>query len=165
VLATLLVYLVMVVQFQSFRDPLVVLFAVPMGLVGVVWILLATGTPLSIQALMGVMMMVGIAVSYTVLLVDFANQRVRKGVAPFEAMVEAGRIRIRPILMTSLAAALGLVPMAVAGGLNSPLALAIIGGVLVSTPLKLLVVPAAYMAVRRASPAGDQPAGGSGGSK
>ena len=157
VLATLLVYLVMVVQFQSFRDPLVVLFAVPMGLVGVVWILLATGTPLSIQALMGVMMMVGIAVSYTVLLVDFANQRVRQGIPPFEAMVEAGRIRIRPILMTSLAAALGLVPMAVAGGLNSPLALAIIGGVLVSTPLKLLVVPAAYMAVRRGSSAGESP--------
>ena len=152
-LATLLVYLVMVVQFQSFRDPLVVLFAVPMGLVGVVWMLLATRTPISIQVLMGVMMMVGIAVSYTVLLVDFANQRVRQGVPPFQAMVEAGRIRIRPILMTSLAAALGLVPMALAGGLNSPLALAIIGGVLVSTPLKLLVVPAAYAALRRGSPA------------
>ncbi len=147
-LATLLVYLVMVVQFQSFQDPLVVLFAVPLGLIGVLWILLATRTPLSIQSLMGVMMMIGIAVSYTVLLVDFANQRVRAGATPFEAMVEAGRIRIRPILMTSLAAALGLIPMALGGGLNAPLARAIIGGILVSTPLKLVVVPAVYVALR-----------------
>jgi multidrug efflux pump subunit AcrB len=151
-LAALLVYLVMVVQFQSFRDPLVVLFAVPLGLIGVFWMLWATGTALSIQALRGIMMMVGITVSYTVLLVEFANHRVRAGASPFEAMVEAGRIRIRPILMTSLAAALGLVPMAVAGGLNAPLAKAIIGGVLVSTPLKLLVVPAAYVAMRGHAP-------------
>jgi CzcA family heavy metal efflux pump len=148
VLAALLVYLVMVVQFQSFRDPLAVLFAVPLGFIGVLWVLLATRTAFSIQALMGLVMMVGIVVAYGVLLVEFANQRVHAGAAPFEAVVEAGRIRIRPILMTSLAAALGLVPMAVAGGLNAPLARAIIGGVLASAALTLFVVPAAYVALR-----------------
>ena len=110
--------------------------------------LLATDTALSIQALMGSIMMVGIVVAYSVLLVEFANQRVRAGVSPLEAVVEAGRIRIRPIVMTSLAAALGLVPMAVAGGLNAPLARAIIGGVLASAALTLFIVPAAYVALR-----------------
>lgn len=148
VLAALLVYLVMVVQFQSFSDPLVVLFAVPLGLIGVLWMLLATGTALSVQSLMGVIMMIGIVVAYSVLLIEFANQRVRAGASAFEAVVEAGRIRIRPILMTSLAAALGLVPMAVAGGLNAPLARAIIGGVLTSVALTLFIVPAAYVALR-----------------
>lgn len=147
-LAALLVYLVMVVQFQSFRDPLVVLFAVPLGLTGVLGMLLATGTALSIQSLMGIIMMVGIVVAYGVLLVEFANQRVRAGASPLEAVVEAGRIRIRAILMTSLAAALGLIPMAIAGGLNAPLARAIIGGVLASAALTLFVVPAAYVAAR-----------------
>ncbi|MBI1940490.1 MAG: efflux RND transporter permease subunit [Acidobacteria bacterium] len=151
ILAALLVYLVMVVQFQSFRDPLVVLFAVPLGLIGVLGMLLATGTALSIQSLMGVIMMIGIVVAYSVLLVEFANQRVREGASALEAVVEAGRIRIRPILMTSLAAALGLVPMAVAGGLNAPLARAIIGGVLTSAALTLFIVPAAYVALRGTS--------------
>ena len=147
-LAALLVYLVMVVQFQSFRDPLVVLFAVPLGFIGVLWILLATGTALSIQALMGTIMMVGVVVAYGILLVEFANQRVRSGMSALEAVLEAGRIRIRPIIMTSLAAVLGLVPMAVAGGLNAPLARAIIGGVVASAGLTLFIVPAAYVAIR-----------------
>jgi len=146
-LAGMLVYLVMVVQFQSFRDPLVVLFAVPLGLTGVLFMLLVTGTPFSIQALMGIIMMIGIVVAYSVLLVEFANRRVRAGASPSEAIVEAGRLRIRPILMTSLAAALGLIPMALAGGLNAPLARAIIGGVLASAVLTLFIVPAAYLAI------------------
>ncbi len=104
-----------------------------------------TRTPFSIQALMGVIMMVGIVVAYGVLLVEFANRRVRAGASPLEAVVEAGRRRIRPVLMTSLAAALGLVPMAVTGGLNAPLARAIIGGVLASAALTLLVVPVGYV--------------------
>ena len=149
VLAAVLVYLVMVVQFQSFRDPLVVLFGVPLGLIGVLLVLLVTGTAFSIQALMGIIMMIGIVVAYSVLLVEFANRRVRAGASPLEAVVEAGRLRIRPILMTSLAAALGLIPMAVAGGLNAPLARAIIGGVLASAALTLFVVPAAYVAVHK----------------
>jgi CzcA family heavy metal efflux pump len=147
-LAALLVYLVMVVQFQSFSDPMVVLFAVPLGLIGVLLMLFLTRTPFSIQSLMGIVMMIGIVVAYGVLLVQFANQRVREGASPFEAVVQAGRLRLRPILMTSLAAALGLVPMAIAGGLNAPLARAIIGGVLVSATLTLFVVPAAYVAMR-----------------
>ncbi len=147
-LAALLVYLVMVVQFQSFRDPLIVLFAVPLGLIGVLLMLLVTRTPFSIQSLMGIVMMIGIVVAYGVLLVEFANQRVREGATPLEAVVQAGRLRLRPILMTSLAAALGLIPMAVAGGLNAPLARAIIGGVLASAALTLFVVPAAYVAMR-----------------
>ncbi len=150
-LAALLVYLVMVVQFQSFRDPLIVLFAVPLGLIGVLLMLLVTRTPFSIQSLMGIVMMIGIVVAYSVLLVEFANQRIREGATPLEAVVQAGRLRLRPILMTSLAAALGLIPMAVAGGLNAPLARAIIGGVLASAALTLFVVPVAYVAMRAQS--------------
>jgi CzcA family heavy metal efflux pump len=149
VLATILVYLVMVVQLRSLLDPLVILIAIPLGLIGVLGILYLTGTTVNIQSLMGVIMMIGIVKSFSLLMVDFAKRRREEGAAAAEAIRDAAVIRLRPILMTALAAVLGLVPMAVAGGTNTPLARAVIGGVLVSTLLTLFVVPALYVALSR----------------
>jgi multidrug efflux pump subunit AcrB len=151
VLAVVLVYLVMVLQFRSFRDPFIVMFAVPLGLIGVAWMLFATGTHLNIQSLMGIIMMVGIVVSFSVLMVEFAN-RVRAEAetggehkSARDAILEAAEIRLRPILMTALATILGLTPMAIAGGANIPLARAVVGGVAAATLLVLFVVPILYV--------------------
>jgi CzcA family heavy metal efflux pump len=149
ILAVMLVYLVMVIQFRSFLDPFIVMFAVPLGIVGVLWMLFLTGTNLNIQSLMGVIMMVGIVVAFSLLMVDFANRLRSEGVELERAIQEAAKIRLRPILMTSLAATLGLVPMAIAGGANIPLARAVIGGVLASTVLTLVVVPILYTLLKR----------------
>jgi CzcA family heavy metal efflux pump len=146
VLAAVLVYLVMVVQFRSLRDPLIVMFAVPLGLIGVLWMLFLTDTTINIQSLMGVIMMVGIVVSFSILMIDFANRRRAEGRSRLEAIRDAATTRLRPILMASLAAMLGLVPMAITGGANIPLARAVIGGVFASTLLTLFVVPALYAA-------------------
>jgi multidrug efflux pump subunit AcrB len=154
VLAVALVYLVMVVQFRSFLDPLIVMCAVPLGLIGVAWMLFLTGTYLSIQSVMGVIMMVGIVVSFSVLLVDFANQLLAEarasggGRTVEEVVVQAARIRLRPILMTALAAVLGLAPMAVAGGANIPLARAVVGGIMAAVVSVLFVVPILYVAAK-----------------
>jgi multidrug efflux pump subunit AcrB len=147
-LAAALVYLIMVAQFRSFLDPFVVMFAVPLGLIGVVAILLFTGSTLNVQSFMGVIFMVGIAVSNSVLLVEFANRVLAAGNTAEAAAVEAARIRFRPIVMTSLAAILGLLPMAIGLGhgseANVPLARAVVGGLGVSTVLTLFVVPLLY---------------------
>ncbi|HBZ70547.1 MAG TPA: AcrB/AcrD/AcrF family protein, partial [Deltaproteobacteria bacterium] len=143
-----LLYLVMVAQFQSFLDPFIIMFAVPMGLIGVVWTLLATGTTLNIESFMGTIVMVGIVVSNSILLVDFANQRRREGASARAAIMDAARIRMRPILMTALATVVGLMPIALKLGAGSeasaPLARAAVGGLTVSTALTLLLVPAVY---------------------
>ncbi len=149
ILAVILVYLIMVVQFRSFLDPLIVMFAIPLGLIGVLWMLYLTNTTLNIQSLMGIMMMIGIVKSFSLLMVDFANRRRSEGLSPYDSISEAARIRLRPILMTSLAAMLGLVPMAIAGGANIPLARAVIGGVFASTLLILYVVPIFYVLFKR----------------
>ena len=153
VLAAVLVYLIMVVQFGSFVDPLIVMFAVPLGFVGVAAALWLTGSHLSIQSLVGVVMMIGIVVAFSVLLVDFANRLRATGISAEDAVRRAAEARLRPILMTSLAAILGLLPMAIEGGANIPLARAAIGGVAASTVLSLLVVPILYvLAPRRRRP-------------
>jgi multidrug efflux pump subunit AcrB len=144
VIASLLVYLVMVAQFRSFLDPFIVMFAVPMGLIGVVWILLLTGTTLNIESFMGIIYMVGIAVSNAILLVDFANQRFRHGEGLRRAVVESSRIRLRPILITALATVVGLLPIALTSDASAPLARAAIGGLTVSTFLTLFLVPSGY---------------------
>ncbi len=151
VMAVALVYLVMVFQFRSFLDPFIVMFAVPLGLIGVAWMLFLTGTRLNIQSLMGIIMMVGIVVSFSVLMVEFANRvrddAVERGEQKSvrEAIFEAAEIRLRPILMTALATILGLTPMAIAGGANIPLARAVVGGVAAATWLVLFVVPILYL--------------------
>ena len=144
-LAAVLVYLVMVGLFRSYRDPLVILVAVPLGFIGVVWMLLLTNTSVNLESLIGALMMIGIVVSNSILVVDFASVLMRQGVPVQEAVVRAGRLRLRPVLMTALATCLGLLPMAVGFGegaeANEPLARAVIGGVAVSCVMTLLVVP------------------------
>jgi len=161
-LAVLLIYLVMVGLFRSYLDPFVIMFAVPLGLIGVIWMLLLTDTSLNVESLIGTLMMIGIVVSNSVLLVDFANQRLREGASLEEAVVDAGRLRIRPILMTSLATIIGLAPMALGIGegseANMPLARAVIGGLSVSTVMTLLFIPVLHMIARQRS-AGRAPEG------
>ncbi len=155
VLAVVLVYLVMIVQFRSFLDPFIVMFAVPLGLIGVAWMLFLTRTYLSIQSVMGIIMMVGIVVSFSVLMVDFANRILaeaaekKKRKSPRDAITEAAAIRLRPILMTGLAAVLGLTPMAIFGGANIPLARAVVGGIVAALVLVLFVVPVLYVLFKR----------------
>ena len=152
-LALVLLYLILVAQFRSFADPLLILLAVPTGLTGVLVTLWGTGTTLNVQSLMGVLMMVGMVVSNSILIVAFTHRLEQDGAPLFDAVVTACRIRLRPILMTSLATAFGLVPMALKLGVGSeayaPLARAIIGGLLVSVVLTVFVVPTAYLAVYR----------------
>jgi multidrug efflux pump subunit AcrB len=160
-LAILLVYLVMAAQFSSWLDPLIMIVAAPLGFIGVVAALWATGTSLNIQSLMGVLLMVGISVSNSVLLVEFANHLRSEGKSPFDAIVEAARTRLRPILMTTIATILGLLPMALhlrpGDEMNVPLARAVIGGLLGSTVLTLFVVPVMYVSLKRPRPEGANP--------
>jgi multidrug efflux pump subunit AcrB len=151
-MAIALVYLVMVAQFRSFLDPLIILMAVPLGVVGVIGALLLTGMTLNIQSYIGTIFMVGIAVSNSVLLVEFANRLHREGMPVEEAAVRASGIRLRPILMTSIAAIVGLLPLAIRLGTGAeamvPLARAVVGGLAVSTFLTLFVVPALYVTLK-----------------
>ena len=152
-LAMVLIYLVMVGLFRSWLDPFVVMFAVPLGFIGVIWMLLLTHTSVNVESMIGTLMMIGIVVSNSVLLVDFANSKLREGMPIEEAVVEAGRLRIRPILMTSLATVFGLAPMALGIGegseSNMPLARAVIGGLTVSTFMTLLFIPVLHAIARR----------------
>lgn len=153
VMAIALVYMVLASQFKSLLDPLVIMFSVPLGISGVYVMLWATKTTLSVNSFMGIIMMVGIVVSNGVLLVDFANVLRGRGMDLVEATVEAGRTRLRPILMTTIATILGLVPMALGIGegseTNLPLARAVIGGLTVSTFFTLFLVPSLYTALDR----------------
>jgi multidrug efflux pump subunit AcrB len=154
-LAVVLVYLVMIVEFRSFLDPFIVMFAVPLGLIGVAWMLFLTQTYLSIQSMMGIIMMVGIVVSFSVLMVDFANRILAEAAeknerkSPRDVIAEAAAIRLRPILMTGIAAVLGLTPMALFGGANIPLARTVVGGILAALVLVLFVVPVLYVLFKR----------------
>ena len=159
ILAILLVYLILVAQFGSFIDPFLIVLAVPTGLVGVILTLVFTGTTLNIQSLMGIVMLQGMVVSNSILIVDFANVLRSEGHGVAEAVANACRIRLRPILMTSLATVVGLLPMAFKLEMGSeayaPLARAIIGGLISSILLTIFVVPAAYLLIyrRREAPA------------
>jgi HAE1 family hydrophobic/amphiphilic exporter-1 len=150
-LAILLVYLILVAQFASFTDPFLIVLAVPTGLIGVLFTLLLTGTTLNIQSLMGVVMLQGMVVSNSILIVDFANVLRTEGHTVVEAVAHACRIRLRPILMTSLATVVGLLPMAfkleTGSEAYAPLARVIIGGLLTSIVLTIFVVPAAYLLI------------------
>jgi multidrug efflux pump subunit AcrB len=157
VVAILLVYLLMVIMFQSWLDPLIIMIAVPGAFMGILWALALTGTTINVVSLMGSIMAVGIAVSNSILLVSFANEvRHEHSLTPEAAAVEAGRTRLRPVLMTALAMVLGMLPMALGlgegGEQNAPLGRAVIGGLIVATAITLLVVPAAYAALRRKPP-------------
>jgi len=151
ILSVLLVYLILVAQFQSWIDPILILLAVPTGLTGVLVLLYVTGTTLNVMSLMGIVMMVGIVVSNSILIVEFTHRLREEGKTVREAVTLACRVRLRPVLMTSLATLIGLLPMALKLGTGSeayaPLALAIIGGLAVSVVLTVFIVPAAYLLV------------------
>ncbi len=152
-LAVFLVYLVMASQFESLIHPFVILFTIPLALVGVVLALFLTGTTINIVAFIGVIMLAGIVVNNAIVLVDLINQLRAQGRERFEAIVEAGEARLRPIMMTSLTTALGLLPMALGFGegaeVRTPMAVTVIGGLLVSTALTLIVIPVVYSLLDR----------------
>ncbi len=152
-LAILLVYLLMAANFQSWLEPLIILMAVPGALAGVLWMLVITRTTINVESLMGAIMAIGVAVANGNLLITFANELREEGYGPVEAAIEAGRIRLRPILMTALAMILGMLPMALALGegaeLNAPLGRAVIGGLIAATAMTLFVVPAVYSILSR----------------
>jgi multidrug efflux pump subunit AcrB len=151
IIAVLLVYLILMAQFASFVDPFIILMAIPPGLAGVVLILLVTGSTLNIMSLMGVIMMTGIVVSNSILIVEFATTLHKQGLPLLEAVIKSCKIRLRPILMTSLATLLGMIPMALGMEAGSeqyaPLARAVIGGLGVSVVVTVFLVPAVYLVV------------------
>jgi multidrug efflux pump subunit AcrB len=154
ILAALLVYCLMVILFQSWLDPFIIMVAVPGALVGILWMLAFTHTTINVESLMGSIMAVGIAVSNSILLVSFANDvRIEKeGISPLDAALEAGKTRLRPVIMTALAMIIGMIPMALglgeAGEQNAPLGRAVIGGLALATVATLFIVPVVYASLR-----------------
>jgi CzcA family heavy metal efflux pump len=149
----ILVYLLIVVNFQSWLDPFVILMALPAALAGIVWILFVTGTTLSVPALTGAIMCMGVATSNSILLVSFSKERLDEGKTPSEAALEAGYTRFRPVIMTALAMILGMLPMSLGlgegGEQNAPLGRAVIGGLLFATVATLFFVPVFFSFVHR----------------
>jgi HAE1 family hydrophobic/amphiphilic exporter-1 len=167
ILAVFLVYLVMAATFESFVHPLIVLFSVPLALVGVVLGLLLTSTPVSVIVFIGVVMLVGIVVNNAIVLIDTVNQLRRSGMEKVEAVLRGGSLRLRPILMTTLTTVLGLLPMALSLGegaeLRAPLAITVSFGLALSTLLTLVVIPVIYMVVpSRVTPVSEDPTLGEG---
>jgi len=152
-IAVVLLYLILVAQFRSFKDPLLIMLAIPMGFIGVLVILPLTHTTLNVMSLMGVLMLVGISASNSILIVEFAHRLEEQQMSVADAVITSCRVRLRPILMTSLATIIGMVPMALKLGTGSeqyaPLARAIIGGLTVSVLLTVFIVPAAYLLAYR----------------
>ncbi len=153
--ATVLVYLVLMAQFRSFVDPLVIMLAVPLGLGGVIVVLYVTNTYINIQSLMGTLMMIGVVVNNSILLVEFANRRRADGLSPRDAALSAAQVRLRPILMTSLTLVASMIPLSfqLSPGNEAmiPLARALLGGMVVSTVLTLVLVPCVYSMLHRKS--------------
>jgi multidrug efflux pump subunit AcrB len=153
ILSVVLLYLILVAQFRSFLDPFIILLALPPGITGVLVALLLWGTTLNVMSLMGVVMLAGIALSNSILIVEFAHHLLKEGMSAHQAIVSSCRVRLRPILMTSLATIIGLLPMALKMGEGSeayaPLAQAIIGGLTLSVLLTIFLVPAGFLLVYR----------------
>jgi multidrug efflux pump subunit AcrB len=153
VFAMLLVYLLMVVNFQSWTEPLIIITALPIALAGIVWILFVTGTTLSVPALMGAIMCMGVGTANSVLIVTFANEVLEEYKNSYRAALQAGYVRLRPVLMTALAMIIGMVPMALGlgegGEQNAPLGRAVIGGLLFATVATLFFVPTVFAAIRK----------------
>jgi hydrophobic/amphiphilic exporter-1 (mainly G- bacteria), HAE1 family len=153
VLAIFLVYLVMASQFESLIHPFVILLTIPLALIGAVWALWITGTTVNVVAYIGLIMLAGIVVNQSIVLIDAVNQLRAEGRPKLEAIVEGGRLRLRPILITKLTTILGLLPMALGIGegaeVRAPMAITVIGGVLLTTFLTLLVIPVVYAVMDR----------------
>jgi len=150
-MAVVLVYLLLVVNFQSWLDALVIISGLPAALAGIAWLLYLSGTPLSVPALTGTIMTMGVATANSILVVSFARQRLAAGVPPLRAALEAGSTRLRPVLMTALAMIIGMVPMALGlgegGEQNAPLGRAVIGGLLFATVATLVWVPLVFASI------------------
>ena len=156
IFAVLLVYLLMVVNFQSWLDPFIILMALPGALAGILWMLFATNTTISVPALMGAIMTIGVATSNSILLITFANEQRRNGLDAIQAAFSAGMTRIRPVIMTALAMIIGMLPMSLGltegGEQNAPLGRAVIGGLLLATFATLFFVPVTYSVLRKTPP-------------
>lgn len=154
--AVVLVYFLMVINFQSWLDPFIIMMALPGGLAGIIWMLFASGTPLSVPALMGAIMSVGVATANSILVVSFANDQRKAGMDALQAAMSAGVTRLRPVMMTSLAMVIGMLPMALALGegaeQNAPLGRAVVGGLLFATVGTLFLVPVIYSLLRKQPP-------------
>jgi multidrug efflux pump subunit AcrB len=150
--AIVLVYLLLVINFQSWLDPLVIIMALPGALAGIVWMLFVSQTTFSVPSLMGAIMTMGVATANSVLVITFADEQRKKGRTAAQAALEAGFERLRPVCMTALAMIIGMIPMALGGGQNAPLGFAVIGGLLVATCFTLIVVPVLYSILRAAPP-------------
>ena len=152
-LAVILVYLVMASQFESLLHPFIILFTMPLALIGAIWALFITGSSLSVVVFIGLILLAGIVVNNAIVLIDLINQLRRRGMSKFDAIIDAGRSRLRPIVMTTLTTALGLLPLAMGFGegseVRAPMAITVIGGLLVSTLLTLIVIPVVYSLVDR----------------
>jgi multidrug efflux pump subunit AcrB len=150
--SVVLIYLLIVVNFQSWLDPFVIITALPAALAGIVWMLFLTQTSLSVPALTGAIMCMGVATANSILVVSFAREQLEEGKNPIDAALEAGATRFRPVLMTALAMIIGMAPMAIEAGENSPLGRAVIGGLLFATFATLLFVPTVFSIAHRSNP-------------
>jgi multidrug efflux pump subunit AcrB len=150
--SVVLIYLLIVVNFQSWLDPFVIITALPAALAGIVWMLFLTQTSLSVPALTGAIMCMGVATANSILVVSFAREQLAEGKSAVDAALEAGATRFRPVLMTALAMIIGMAPMAVEAGENSPLGRAVIGGLTFATFATLLFVPTVFSIAHRANP-------------
>jgi HAE1 family hydrophobic/amphiphilic exporter-1 len=152
-LAIFLVYLVMASQFESLMHPFVILLTIPLAITGAIWALWLTGTTVNVVAYIGLIMLAGIVVNQSIVLIDAVNQSRERGLSKHDAIIEAGRLRLRPILITKLTTILGLLPMALGLGegaeVRAPMAITVIGGVLLTTFLTLLVIPVVYAVLDR----------------
>jgi multidrug efflux pump subunit AcrB len=138
------VYLLIVVNFQSWLDPFIIVMALPTALAGIVWMLFVTGTTLSVPALTGAIMCMGVATANSILVISFARERLAAGADAATAAIESGGTRLRPVLMTALAMIIGMVPMALESGQNAPLGRAVIGGLVFATFATLFFVPTLF---------------------
>jgi multidrug efflux pump subunit AcrB len=156
IFAVALVYLLMVVNFQSWTDPLIILMALPGALAGILWMLFITGTTVSVPSLMGAIMSIGVATANSILLITFANDQRKAGMNAHDAALAAGMTRLRPVIMTALAMIIGMLPMSLGlgegGEQNAPLGRAVIGGLAVATFATLFFVPIVYSALRHKAP-------------
>ncbi len=162
-LALVLIYMIMAGQFESFKEPFVIMFTIPLALIGVLWMLFFTGTTINLQSLLGVLLLGGVVVNNAIVYITYTNQLRREKKMPVvDAVIEAGKVRLRPILMTAFTTSFGLVPMALALGagneLRAPLARAVIGGLLLSTFLTLVFIPVLYTLFERKKKAKPKPA-------
>jgi len=163
-LAIFLVYLVMASEFESLIHPFVILFTIPLALIGAVLALYVTGSVINVIALIGMIMLAGIVVKNGIVLIDLVNRLREEGLERTQALLEGGKHRLRPILMTTLTAILGLLPMAIGGGegaeVRAPMAITVIGGLMVSTILTLVVIPVIYTLLDRHEYAQDRATNG-----